>query len=121
MADFEVHIDLNGRTRPIGFVRTNCVRGAETILFEYDGAWLGRSGPVLAGACACPDQRCVRPRGGARDVRLDWRFRAGHLGAGRAYAAVSLPPNPQARTGKGSRTSFTLRFFEPPLTSAGLL
>ncbi|MBN9273817.1 MAG: ABC transporter permease subunit, partial [Mesorhizobium sp.] len=40
MADFEVHIDLDGRTRPIGLARTNRVRGAETILFEYDGAWL---------------------------------------------------------------------------------
>jgi serine/threonine-protein kinase HipA len=40
MADFEVHIDLGGRTRPIGLARSNRVRGAETILFEYDGAWL---------------------------------------------------------------------------------
>ena len=40
MADFEVHIDLNGRTRPIGLARSNRVRGAETILFEYDSAWL---------------------------------------------------------------------------------
>ena len=40
MADFEVHIDLNGRTRPIGLARTNRVRGTETIRFEYDGAWL---------------------------------------------------------------------------------
>ena len=40
MADFEVHIDLDGRTRPIGRARSNRVRGAETILFEYDGAWL---------------------------------------------------------------------------------
>lgn len=37
MADFEVHIDLDGRTRPIGVARSNRVRGAETILFEYDG------------------------------------------------------------------------------------
>src|SRR5579859_7410914 len=40
MADFEVHIDLDGRTRPIGLARSNSVRGTETILFEYDGAWL---------------------------------------------------------------------------------
>ena len=40
MANFEVHIDLGGRTRPIGLARSNRVRGAETILFEYDGAWL---------------------------------------------------------------------------------
>lgn len=40
MADFEVHIDLGGRTRPIGLARSNRVRGAETILFEYDGSWL---------------------------------------------------------------------------------
>ena len=40
MADFEVHIDLHGRTRPVGLARSNRVRGAEIILFEYDGAWL---------------------------------------------------------------------------------
>ncbi|KQX52481.1 MULTISPECIES: type II toxin-antitoxin system HipA family toxin [unclassified Ensifer] len=40
MADFEVHIDLHGRTRPIGLARSNRVRGAETIMFEYDRAWL---------------------------------------------------------------------------------
>ena len=43
MADFEVHIDLVGRTRPIGLARSNRVRGTETILFEYDSAWLGDS------------------------------------------------------------------------------
>ena len=40
MADFEVHIELDGRTRPIGLARCNRVRGTETVLFEYDGAWL---------------------------------------------------------------------------------
>ena len=40
MADFEVHIDLGGRTRRIGLARSNRARGSETILFEYDGAWL---------------------------------------------------------------------------------
>ena len=40
MADFEVHIALDGRTRPIGLARTNRVRGKETILFEYDDGWL---------------------------------------------------------------------------------
>lgn len=40
MADFEVHIDLNGRTRLVGLARSNRVRGKETILFEYASAWL---------------------------------------------------------------------------------
>lgn len=40
MLEFEVHIDLDGRTRPIGLARSNRVRGTETILFEYDAAWL---------------------------------------------------------------------------------
>ena len=40
MADFEVHVDLDGRTRQIGRARSNRVRGTETIVFEYDGAWL---------------------------------------------------------------------------------
>lgn len=43
MADFEVHIDLGGRTRRIGLARSNRARGSETILFEYDGAWLNDS------------------------------------------------------------------------------
>lgn len=40
MTDFEVHIDLDGRTRPVGLARSNRVRGTETILFEYDRTWL---------------------------------------------------------------------------------
>lgn len=40
MADIEVHIDLEGRTRPIGLARTNRVRGAESVLFEYAADWL---------------------------------------------------------------------------------
>ena len=40
MADFEVHIDLEGRTRQIGLARSNRARGRETIVFGYDGAWL---------------------------------------------------------------------------------
>ncbi|HSW15343.1 MAG TPA: HipA domain-containing protein [Solimonas sp.] len=40
MADFEVHIDLRGRTRQVGVARSNRVRGAETVLFEYTAAWL---------------------------------------------------------------------------------
>lgn len=40
MADFEVHIDLNGRTRQVGLARSNRVRGTETVLFDYTPAWL---------------------------------------------------------------------------------
>jgi serine/threonine-protein kinase HipA len=40
MTEVEVHISLEGRTRPIGLARSNRARGAETILFEYDDAWL---------------------------------------------------------------------------------
>jgi len=40
MPDFEVHIDLDGRTRPIGLARSNRVRGRETVIFGYDGNWL---------------------------------------------------------------------------------
>jgi len=40
MPDFEAHIDLHGHTRAIGLARSNRVRGAETVLFEYDRAWL---------------------------------------------------------------------------------
>jgi serine/threonine-protein kinase HipA len=40
MADFEVHIDLGGHTRPVGLARSNRARGTETILFEYNDAWL---------------------------------------------------------------------------------
>ena len=53
MADFEVHIDLNARTRQVGLARSNRVRGKETVLFEYSGAWLDDPGrfslqPALA-------------------------------------------------------------------------
>lgn len=40
MTDFEVHIELAGQTRPVGLARTNRARGSETVLFEYDPAWL---------------------------------------------------------------------------------
>ena len=41
MADFEVHIDLDGRTRQIGLARCDRVHGGEAVAFEYDSAWLG--------------------------------------------------------------------------------
>jgi serine/threonine-protein kinase HipA len=40
MADFEVHIDLDGRTRRVGLARSNRVRGDETVVFEYAPEWL---------------------------------------------------------------------------------
>jgi serine/threonine-protein kinase HipA len=63
MADIEVYIALEGRTRPIGLGRPTRVRGGETILFEYDSAWLADPDrfslePALAltrGAFAPPD------------------------------------------------------------------
>lgn len=39
MPDFEVHIDLNGRTRLVGLAHANRVRGKETISFEYANSW----------------------------------------------------------------------------------
>jgi hypothetical protein len=42
MADFEVHLDLDGEVLPVGLARSNRVRGGETILFEYDDRWLAR-------------------------------------------------------------------------------
>jgi serine/threonine-protein kinase HipA len=67
MADFEVHIDLNGRTRQVGLARSNRVRGKETVLFEYADAWLDDPGrfslqPALAmtrGAFAPPHGQAV--------------------------------------------------------------
>jgi HipA N-terminal domain len=40
MADIDVHIDLEGRTRPVGLARSNKVRGNETVVFEYAPEWL---------------------------------------------------------------------------------
>ncbi len=40
MADFEVHIELDGRTRRVGLARSNRVRGNETVVFEYAPEWL---------------------------------------------------------------------------------
>jgi serine/threonine-protein kinase HipA len=40
MADVEVHIDLDGATRPVGLLRRHVARRAETVTFEYDDTWL---------------------------------------------------------------------------------
>ena len=40
MADIEVHIDLQGRLHQVGLVRSNTVRGNETVVFEYAPEWL---------------------------------------------------------------------------------
>jgi serine/threonine-protein kinase HipA len=40
VADIEVHIDLEGITRPVGFACSNSVRGGETVIFEYTQEWL---------------------------------------------------------------------------------
>jgi serine/threonine-protein kinase HipA len=42
MADFGVHLDLDGQVLPVGLARSNRVRGGQTILFEYDDRWLAR-------------------------------------------------------------------------------
>lgn len=75
MADFEVHIDLGGRTRRIGLARSNRARGQETILFEYDGAWLDDSDRFsLEPALALTRGAFAPCRTG--DFRLHWRLRA---------------------------------------------
>lgn len=40
MADFEVHLSVDGGTRRIGRARCNRARGKETVLFEYADEWL---------------------------------------------------------------------------------
>ena len=40
MSDIEIHIDLNGTTRPIGISYANQARGRETVMFEYLDTWL---------------------------------------------------------------------------------
>lgn len=37
MADFEVHIDLRGRTRRVGLARSNRVRGAAGVILLSGG------------------------------------------------------------------------------------
>ncbi len=62
MTSFEVYIDQQGRPLPVGLARCNRVRGRETILFEYDDAWLSHpdrfslepSLPLTRGAFAPP-------------------------------------------------------------------
>jgi serine/threonine-protein kinase HipA len=44
MTDFEIHLATDDGTVPVGLARTNRARGGETILFEYDDAWLGHPG-----------------------------------------------------------------------------
>lgn len=40
MADFEVHLSIDGNTRQIGRARSNRARGKETLVFEYADGWL---------------------------------------------------------------------------------
>jgi len=40
MADIEIHIDIDGRTRSVGVVRSSKMQGSETVFFEYAPAWL---------------------------------------------------------------------------------
>ena len=40
MSDFEVHLSSGDGTRLVGRARSNRVRGAETVVFEYDDGWL---------------------------------------------------------------------------------
>ena len=41
MRDIEVHIDLNGTTRPVGLLRRHAGRGRiDAVTFEYDDGWL---------------------------------------------------------------------------------
>ncbi len=40
MSNIEVHIDINGTTRPIGIAHANQVRGNETVVFEYLDTWI---------------------------------------------------------------------------------
>lgn len=40
MADFEVHLSIDGGTRQIGRARSNRARGKETVWFEYADEWL---------------------------------------------------------------------------------
>jgi serine/threonine-protein kinase HipA len=40
MPDIEVHIDLQGHLHQVGLVRSNTVRGTETVVFEYTPEWL---------------------------------------------------------------------------------
>lgn len=40
MADIKVHIDPQGQTHQAGLGRSNKVRGAETVVFEYAPEWL---------------------------------------------------------------------------------
>jgi len=41
MQDIEVHVDIDGRTQPVGLLRRQTARGRiDAVTFEYDDAWL---------------------------------------------------------------------------------
>lgn len=40
MADFEVHLSIDGGSRQVGRARSNRARGKETVVFEYADEWL---------------------------------------------------------------------------------
>ena len=81
MADIEVHIDLEGRTRPVGLARGNKVRGSETVVFEYAPEWLADPDRFSIEPALAFDPRRLRAAGGTRHLRLRRRLGAGHLGA----------------------------------------
>ena len=86
MADFEIHLDLHGRTRPIGLTRSNRVHGAETIMFEYDRAWLEDPDRFSLEPALALSRGAFAPPAGLASC---WRLNTRHLG-----------PTPHATLGK---------------------
>ena len=52
MRDIEVHIDLNGTTRPVGLLRRHAGRGRiDAVTFEYDEGWLADANRFAGRRC----------------------------------------------------------------------
>lgn len=69
MADFEIHLSLDGVTHPVGRAHSNRSRGKETILFEYSDTWLqsperfalAPAIPLTRGSFAPPAGHLIHP------------------------------------------------------------
>ena len=67
MTDFEVHLSIGDSTRLVGRVRSNRVRGSETVVFEYDDGWLASTDcfelepalPLTRGGYAPPADQAI--------------------------------------------------------------
>nr|UVY99780.1 hypothetical protein K4M19_00090 [Agrobacterium fabrum] len=81
MADFEVLIDLAACTRRVGLARSNRIRGSETIMFEYDDAWLKDADRFSLEPALSLTRGAFAPPAGFATFRVHRRLGSGYVGS----------------------------------------